>query len=194
MYHILSVLISSSLLFFHMSHKPPHQLLRKRFLYGEQVECYLNQEGLPKGWFQGYVLKQKPNAVDSSTRMGRNKSQRHVGHCTSSIYEVFLRGIKGGLRSQKVQVPSYCLRKLLGFTLQRIFPNHKRASRRSRDVSSEDADQKELSKFLRKFREGVRASDKIMVAVMEGVPLDQQSFRRAICSRAPGTCLFGGIL
>ena len=172
----------------------PHQLLRKRFLYGEQVECYLKQAGLAQGWFKGYVVGQKPNAAASSTHMRHNKFQHHVSHCTNSMYDVFLRGSKGGVRAQKVQVPSYCIRKLLGFSLERIFPNRKRQTR-SQELLTADADKKELSKLLGTFREGLRASDKIMVAVMEGVAsVDQQSFRRATCTRAPGTCVFAGVL
>ena len=37
----------------------PNQALRKRFLCGEIVECYLDQVG----WSLGYVLHQLPNAI-----------------------------------------------------------------------------------------------------------------------------------
>ena len=171
-----------------------HQVLRKRFVYGEIVECYVQQVGFAQGWFSGYVMSYLPNAFAdafASSSRSLHETQDRLQFSTS-MYEVFLRGLKGGVRAQKVRVPSYCIRKVLGYPMERIFPERMRSprSRIGADAMPNNLD-KEMAERLRKFRATLSEYENkdIEVAVVEGVPLKQQSFRHATCTRVPGTLL-----
>ena len=119
----------------------PNQALRKRFLCGEIVECYLDQVG----WSPGYVLRQLPNAItvpdlNSKSEAGPmsasmydlfccvKKGGMHGFHheplqCSISIYKVFVHNTNGDLLSQTMRVRSHHIRKLLGHPSEQIFTN-----------------------------------------------------------------------
>ena len=99
------------------------------------------------------------------------------------MYEVLLRGMKGGVREQKVRVPSYCIRKLLGCPLlERIFPELLESARVQRT-------DEQVSERLRTFRATICENDEVEVTMVTGKPFQQQSMRHAVCTRPPGTCV-----
>ena len=95
----------------------PNQTLRKRFLCGEIVECYLDQVG----WSPGYVLHQLPNAIAVPDL--ESEDEQMALQCGISMYEVFVNSSDDSLLSKTIRVRSYRIRKLLGHPSEQIFTN-----------------------------------------------------------------------
>ena len=184
----------------------PNQVLRKRFLCGELVECYLEQSG----WTLAYVLRHYPNAVSIPNGAFKDLSVR----CSISAYEVYVNNTNKTLQSQKIRAPSYHIRKFIGHPCEKIFPNfgamlaakeigttrpfavstnheHSFATASNLDTArhvrlSKEDQQREISHFLDEFRGHLVEGDMVEVAVLEGVPSRKNFFRRAICAHVPG--------
>ena len=182
----------------------PYHALRKRFLCGEIVECYLEQTG----WTLAYVVRQLPNAV-SIPPVGELKGM--TMQCSISLYEVYVSDDEKNLQPQTIRAPSYHIRKFIGHPCERIFPNLGAMLAAKKITTSEpfassmsdghsafnldtvhgarlskEDQKKEIAHFLDEFRAHLDEGDMIEVAVLEGVPSGKNFFRRAICTHVPG--------
>ena len=154
-----------------------NQALRKRFLCGEIVECYLEQTG----WTLAYVVRQLPNAVTvPELQSGSVKS--------ASMYDLFLCAKKGGMSGShepfqcSVSIYSCCVFVDTdnGVGLQTMMQV------RSYHIRKVLGHPSKFKNLLTSFRANLDEGDMIEVAVLEGVPSGKNFFRRAICTHVPG--------
>ena len=153
----------------------PNQTLRKRFLCGEIVECYLDQVG----WSPGYILRQLPNAIT----VPEDNSESDPEPRSASGYDMFCCHKKGGTaKFQHEPIQSISVYKVVHGNQRGSRPQTKRVQschiRKLLGRSSVPLKKRSRVKLVK--------GDDVEVAMIEGVPSRKNSFRRAICIRVPG--------